>query len=61
MIEDDKVDKGIGAFIIDADTKGLKIGPPENKMGWKGSDTRSVYFEDMRFETSTTRKSFKRF
>lgn len=47
-IEDNKEDKGIGAFIIDSDAKGLKIGEPENKMGWKGSDTRSVYFEDMK-------------
>ena len=46
LIEDgDK--KGIGAFIVEKDTPGLRIGEPENKMGWKGSDTRSVFFEDM--------------
>ena len=39
--------KGIGALFVDAGTKGLVLSPPENKMGWKGSDTRSVYFEDM--------------
>ncbi len=40
--------KGIGAFIVLTDTTGLKIGPPEKKMGWKASDTRQLYFEDMR-------------
>ncbi len=39
--------KGIGALFVDAGTKGLKLGAPENKMGWKGSDTRSVYFDQM--------------
>lgn len=40
-------DKQIGAFIVEKGTDGLRIGEPEDKMGWKGSDTRSVYFEDM--------------
>ena len=35
IIENDK-NKGIGALFVDAETKGLKLGPPENKMGWKG-------------------------
>jgi len=39
--------KGISAFIIDAETKGLNIGPPEKKMGWRGSDTRAIYFDNM--------------
>lgn len=39
---------GIGAFIVSADTPGLKIGPPEKKMGWKASDTRQLFFENMR-------------
>ena len=46
MVEENE-EKGIGAFIVEKDTQGLRIGSPENKMGWKGSDTRSVYFEDM--------------
>ena len=65
VIEDNKEDKGIGAFIIDSDTKGLKIGEPENKMGWKGSDTRSVYFEDMKVSEKALlgnpSKGFKQF
>ncbi len=46
-IIDKGVDKGIGALFVDSNTKGLKLGKPENKMGWKGSDTRSVYFDDL--------------
>ena len=46
MVEDGE-EKGIGAFIVEKGTEGLKVGEPENKMGWKGSDTRSIYFEDM--------------
>tara|TARA_Y100001936_G_scaffold236659_1_gene266325 strand:- start:6986 stop:8128 length:1143 start_codon:yes stop_codon:yes gene_type:complete len=41
------VDQGIGAFIVEAGTAGLSLGEPEKKMGWKGSDTRSVFFENM--------------
>ncbi len=39
---------GIGAFTVPTDTPGLKIGPPEKKMGWRASDTRQLFFEDMR-------------
>ena len=46
-IIDKGIDKGIGALFVDSNTKGLKLGEPENKMGWKGSDTRSVYFDDL--------------
>ena len=44
----DSEDKGISAFIVEAGTPGLSLGEPEKKMGWKASDTRSVYFENMR-------------
>ena len=40
-------DKGIGVFIVPTDIKGLRIGEKENKMGWRASDTRPVYFENM--------------
>ncbi len=46
IIEDD-IEKGIGALYVDAGTPGLILGEPEDKMGWKGSDTRSVYFDNM--------------
>jgi len=42
------ITKGIGALFVDAGTKGLVLSPPENKMGWKGSDTRTIYFENMK-------------
>jgi len=47
IIDDDSENKQIGAFIVEKGTDGLRIGEPEDKMGWKGSDTRSIYFEDM--------------
>ena len=47
VLDDGSGDNQIGAFIVEKDTEGLRIGEPEDKMGWKGSDTRSVYFEDM--------------
>ncbi len=40
--------KGIGALIVETDNPGLKIGPKEQKMGWRASDTRQLFFEDMR-------------
>ena len=40
--------KGIGAFIVEAGTDGLRMSSPEKKMGWKASDTRTIFFEDMR-------------
>ena len=41
------IDKGISAFIVESNTPGLSLSKPEKKMGWKASDTRSVYFENM--------------
>jgi butyryl-CoA dehydrogenase len=38
----------IGAFIIESDSEGVTFGVPEKKMGWKGSDTRSVFFENVK-------------
>ena len=64
IIENDE-DKGIGALYVDANTKGLRLGEPEKKMGWKGSDTRSVYFDDMQIPSShilgKPDKGFKQF
>ena len=58
-------EKGISAFVIDADTEGLSLSPPEKKMGWCGSDTRSVFFRDMRIPKSSVlgkpSKGFKQF
>jgi alkylation response protein AidB-like acyl-CoA dehydrogenase len=43
----DKGHKGINAFIVDRNTKGITIGPHENKMGMRSSDTHSVMFNDV--------------
>ena len=45
-------DKGIGAFIIPTDIKGLQIGKKEKKMGWRASDTRQIYFKNMELDSS---------
>ncbi len=39
---------GISVFMVDTKTPGFIIGPPEKKMGWRGSDTRALTFENMR-------------
>ena len=46
-IIDNGEDLGIGAFIVPTDTSGFKLGPKEKKMGWRASDTRQLFFEDM--------------
>lgn len=39
---------GIGAFTVPMDTEGLEIMPKEKKMGWRSSDTRQLFFTNMR-------------
>lgn len=43
----EKGHKGINAFIVDRHSKGITIGPHENKMGMRSSDTHSVMFNDV--------------
>jgi len=38
---------GINALIVDKDTPGITIGPHEDKMGMRSSDTHSVMFNDV--------------
>ncbi|WP_374712870.1 acyl-CoA dehydrogenase [Symbiobacterium terraclitae] len=40
--------KGISAFIVPNPTPGFTIGPAYDKMGLRSSDTRPLYFEDVR-------------
>ena len=40
--------KGISAFIVDADTPGVKKGKKERKLGIRASDTREIHFENAR-------------
>lgn len=42
-----KGSKGITAFIVEKDSKGVSVGPKENKMGIRGSDTHSIMFQDV--------------
>ncbi len=40
--------KGISAFIVERDTSGLIIGPKEDKLGMRGSDTVGLTLENLR-------------
>src|SRR5690606_16544846 len=40
--------KGINAFIVEKGMPGFTIGPKENKMGIRGSDTHSIMFNDVK-------------
>ena len=40
--------RGVSAFLIDADTPGIHVQPPWNKMGQKGAAVADVVFEDVR-------------
>lgn len=44
----DKKHKGINAFIVEKDTPGISLGPHEDKMGMRSSDTHSVMFTDVK-------------
>ncbi len=44
----DKGYRGINAFIVEKDTPGIKLGPHEDKMGMRSSDTHSVMFTDVK-------------
>ncbi len=44
----DKKHRGINAFIVDKNTPGITLGPHENKMGMRSSDTHSVMFQDVK-------------
>jgi len=40
--------RGINAFIVEKGMEGFTIGPKENKMGIRGSDTHSLMFNDVK-------------
>jgi alkylation response protein AidB-like acyl-CoA dehydrogenase len=40
--------KGISAFIVETDTPGFFAGPPEKKMGIKGSSTNAITFDNVK-------------
>ena len=43
-----RTEKGISAFVVETNTPGFKAGPPEKKMGIRGSITNALSFENVR-------------
>ncbi len=44
----DKGSRGINVFIVEKDWPGVEVGPKENKLGIRGSDTHSISFTDVK-------------
>jgi len=44
--------KGISAFLVDAGTPGLSLGPNDKKMGQQGAWTSEIFFDDVRVPAS---------
>jgi alkylation response protein AidB-like acyl-CoA dehydrogenase len=44
--------KGISAFVVEKSDKGVSFGAHEKKMGFRGSPTREVYFDDVHLDSS---------
>ncbi|MDC3071089.1 acyl-CoA dehydrogenase [Bacteroidota bacterium] len=44
----EKGHKGINVFIVEKDFEGFVVGPKENKLGIRGSDTHSIMFTDVK-------------
>jgi len=40
--------KGVCAFVMPSDTKGISVGKKEDKMGQRASDTRVIHFDNVR-------------
>ncbi len=43
---------GISVFVVDTDTPGVTVGPPDRKMGQRGSTTSEIFFTDVRVPAS---------
>ena len=48
MTHPEKGHKGINVFIVDRHSEGISLGPKEDKMGMRSSDTHSVMFTDVK-------------
>ncbi|SKB26738.1 Acyl-CoA dehydrogenase [Parapedobacter luteus] len=44
----EKGHRGINAFIVEKGMEGFTVGPKENKLGIRGSDTHSLHFSDVK-------------
>ena len=44
----EKKHRGINAFIVEKNSPGITLGPHEDKMGMRSSDTHSVMFSDVK-------------
>jgi alkylation response protein AidB-like acyl-CoA dehydrogenase len=44
----EKGHRGINAFIVEAGTEGFSVGPKEDKLGTRGSDTHTLQFNDVK-------------
>ena len=45
--------RGVSAFLVDADTQGISMGKPYNKMGQQGAHVCDVIFEDVEVSAET--------
>lgn len=46
--ENGQTDKNLSAFIVERSFEGITMNEPEHKMGIKGSDTRQIFFNDLK-------------
>ncbi|ACY99894.1 acyl-CoA dehydrogenase domain protein [Thermomonospora curvata DSM 43183] len=44
--------RGISTFLVERDAPGLKVGPPDEKMGQRGAHTAEVFFDNVRVPAS---------
>lgn len=44
--------KGINTFIVEKSQEGVRVGPKENKLGIRSSDTHSIFFTDVKVPKS---------
>ncbi len=49
----DKGHKGINAFLVEADRQGVEIGPKEDKLGIRSSDTHSIIYNNVKVPLSS--------
>lgn len=48
----EKGSRGVSAFLVDADSPGIDLGPPYRKMGQQGASVCDVIFEDVKVEAN---------